>query len=308
MKKLKNFTVGCGLFLSLLMLFNKTNATAQTPYKFDTKLKFGMRSQEVFEAQFLQEFKEDRDYAQELLYQLKKKAGTQKPDLNLVTPIVGGLVVKYQVNTDTRDTVWSRIEIAATAAFLNPQVFWVRMSDTITSYSDTLTEAMGLAPAPAGYFIRIWTVSLNRNDSVVSITDYGTTLEPVSNCWMNIIQTIPHESGCYIYMNLFSGNTIEKMTITKKYSYDSINFFPAGSSIFTGKQSNVVDSLTGLFANKKVYLRMTPSNSKNSRDTTISFVTTLVATKAIVEVIELTPETTQVKVKVKCAFGFPSVS
>ena len=69
-----------------------------------------------------------------------------------MTPIVGGLVVKYQVNTDTRDTVWSRIEIAATAAFLNPQVFWVRMSDTITSYSDTLTEAMGLAPAPAGYW------------------------------------------------------------------------------------------------------------------------------------------------------------
>lgn len=226
---------------------------------------------------------------------------TKKPDLNILTPIVGGIVVKYQINADNKDTVYSRIELSATPFFLNNQIFYSeKISDTIKQYIDTITEKMGIAPAPADYYVRIWTVSKNRNDSLVSTTSRVITLEPVQNPILSVIQVLPHQSGCYFSMNMFSGNTVEKLAVQYKYSYDSINWFPGGATNnFIGTLKSVNDSITGLFANKKTYLKISYANSKNVGDTAFSFITTLVPTKPVLEIIEVIKGVDQIEIKGK---------
>lgn len=232
-----------------------------------------------------------------LLFVNITNAQTQKPDLNIVTPIVKGFVIKYDIKVGSNDTVESRIELAATNSFVNPQAFKIRFSDTNTSYVDTLTEAMGLSPAPATYFIRIVTVSRKRLDSLSSSVEQKTTLETVQNCTLKIVQVLPHQSGCYFTFNVFSGNATEKMTVVKKYSYDSVNFFPAGTRIFTGKVSGTQDSVYGLFGNKTVFIRLFYSNTKNSKDTTIRIKTVLESQKPVIEITSVTAGINQVEIK-----------
>ncbi len=223
---------------------------------------------------------------------------TQKPDLDQLTPIIKGMVVKYTVHADYKDTVYNRIELSATAAFISPQVFYRRTNDTTRSYSDTARESQGLAPAPAGYYVRIWTVSKNRKDSIVSITDFVTTLEPVQTPTLKVVQVLPHQSGSYFSMNLFSGNQTEKLIVQYKYSYDSIHWSPAGAArTFIGKIVSAQDSITGLFANLKIFVNISYSNSKGMDDTTFKFITTLMPTKPVIEITQIIPGMDQVEIK-----------
>lgn len=219
-----------------------------------------------------------------------------QPDLNAVDPIVKGLIVKYQIKVTTGDTVHSRIELSPTSTFPFPQVFYLRTSDTTTSFIDTITEAMGIAPAPAKYYVRIWSISKHGNDSLVSSVDVETSLEPVQAPALTVIQVLPNKDGAYFTLNAFSGNTTEKMSVSYKFSYDSSNFFPGGQREFTGTVNSFQDSVWGMFSNKDTWIWIKYQNSVNSGDTVVFFRTTLQPQKAVLTLQKTTAATDSIKI------------
>lgn len=218
------------------------------------------------------------------------------PDLNTVDPFIKSLVVKYRINVTLGDTVDSRMELSPDTTFAFPQVFYKRASDTTRSYIDTVTEAMGLAPAPARYYVRIWSVSRNGKDSAVSKLDVDTTLETVQQPKLQVTQVLPHSSGAYFTLNYFSGNSAEKMNVAYKYSYDSSNFFSAGTRQLIGVKNAHQDSVWGLFSNKPTWLWIQYQNSVGSGDTVIFFRTTLQPQKAVVTTRNITAKVNDIAI------------
>ncbi len=216
------------------------------------------------------------------------------PDLNAVDPRIQGLTIKYRINVTAGQTVYSRIELSPSKNFTFPQTFYNRVSTATTSYTDDVTESMGIASAPARYYVRIW--SKVGKDSAVSIVDLDTTLQPVSAPKFKITQVLPNPEGAYFTRSSSSGNSNEKMEVTYKFSYDNSNFFPAGQRTLVGTQT-VQDSVWDLFSNKKTWISVHYQNSVGSGDTVISFTTAVNAQKSDVTVNTVSPDVNDITLK-----------
>lgn len=208
---------------------------------------------------------------------LTTKAGTPPATLYSVDGLKNqAFLMSYGV---LKDSTFVQFQFSADKAFTAPQTFDSFFVKRDSSVQQIFSSAKNGLAGPATYYVRLYWLdtSGSKRDSGWTQKEVATSRDSIKELTYLASMVVPNANGAVVTGNTFTGN--DTATTTYTYSYNNSNFFALKKVTRIYYKGMFKDSLSGLFSNTKVYVKVHMANSISSYDTAFNFFTAVQGAK-----------------------------